>query len=270
MLEEPMEETISLQEIFGILKKRFSLILIMTILGTVIAGVVTFFVITPKYSSEAQLIVTLPQNEQANTNANDVNANLMMLNTYKDLIKGNAVLSAVKEKAAEENNFKGTVGDLEGMITVTQSQNSQMFSIVATSTNAYEAESLANTTATVFQEKVKEILTVDKISVISEASVNLNPVSPNKKLNLAIGFVLGAMIGVGLSFLLEFLDKTVKDERFITEELGFMLLGSVPEMSNKELNAKLKSAPKKATTTSSNTPAETGEKEISRRSRSRV
>lgn len=232
-----MEETISLQEIFGILKKRLGLILITTILGTLIAGLLTFFVITPKYSSEAQLIVTLPQTEQ--TNVNDVNANLMMLNTYKDLIKSNAVLSEVQKRAAEEANFKGTVGTLSNMISVTQSQNSQMFSIVATSTNAYEAKDLANITATVFQEQVKQILTVDKISVISNASVNLTPISPNKKLNLAIGFVLGCMVGVGIAFLLEFLDKTVKDSRFVTEELGLMLLGSVPEMTNKELHAQI-------------------------------
>lgn len=232
-----MEETISLQEIFGILKKRLGLILITTLLGTLIAGFLTFFIITPKYSSEAQLIVTLPQTEQ--TTVNDVNANLMMLNTYKDLIKGNAVMSEVQKRAADEVNFKGSVGAVSSMISVTQSQNSQMFSIVATSTNAYEAKDLANITATVFQEQVKEILTVDKISVISDATVNLSPISPNKKLNLAIGFVLGFMVGVGIAFLLEFLDKTVKDSRFVTEELGLMLLGNVPEMTGKELSAKV-------------------------------
>lgn len=264
-----MEETISLQEIFGILKKRLPLIIITTVLGTLIAGFLTFFVITPKYSSEAQLIVTIPQTDQ--TSVNDVNANLMMLNTYKDLIKGNAVLSEVQKRAAEESNFEGSVGDLSEMISVTQSQNSQMFSIVATSTNAYEAESLANITATVFQEKVIEILTVDKISVISDAKVNLTPISPNKKLNLAIGLVLGLMIGVGIAFLIEFLDKTVKDERFITEELGLTLLGAVPEMNPKELAVKVKTTKTQAPKHSRpSTPAENGKTQTSRRSRSRV
>lgn len=123
-----MEETISLRDIFKILKKRVVLIFLTTIIGVLAAGFVTFFIITPKYSSEAQLIVTLTQSDTASVNANDVNANLLMLNTYKDLIKGNAVLTAVKERAASEKNFKGSVEELNGMISVSQSENSQMFS----------------------------------------------------------------------------------------------------------------------------------------------
>ena len=56
-------------------------------------------------------------------------------------------------------------------------------------------------------------------------------------LNLAIGVVLGGMIGVGLAFLLEFLDNTVKDEKFIVEELGWTSLGRIAEMSADELKS---------------------------------
>ena len=55
-------------------------------------------------------------------------------------------------------------------------------------------------------------MNVDKISIISGAVANTTPVSPNNKLNLVIGLVLGMMVGVGLAFLFELLDRTVKDE----------------------------------------------------------
>lgn len=263
-----MEETVSLQEIFQILKKRMGMIISLSLLGLLISGLFTFFVIKPKYTSEAQLIVTLPTNENQTASVNDVNANLMMLNTYKDLIKGNAVLNEVAKDAKKEVNFKGKASDLSQMISVNQSQNSQMFSIVATTENAYLSEALANITAKVFQEKVKEILTVDKISVISEGKVNLSPTSPNKKLNLAIGLVLGMMIGVGLAILLEFLDKTVKDTKYVTDTLGLTLLGTITALSDKEQNQHIKKmqqvmkeqmAPKKSEGTAT-----------TRRSRSRV
>ncbi len=232
-----MEETISLKEIFETLRKHLATIIISMFAGLAISGIVTFFILTPKYSSQAQLIVTLPQSDTANVN--DVNTNLQMINTYKDMIDA---------------------------ISINQSENSQMFSIQAISTNAVTAQQIANTTSQVFQENAKDVMNVDKISIISGAVANTTPVSPNNKLNLVIGLVLGMMVGVGLAFLFELLDRTVKDEKYVTDTLGFPILGTVPEMSAKELNAGIRkkgSAPARPKATNDKTAP-------SRRSRSRV
>ncbi|MBP2097207.1 YveK family protein [Enterococcus rivorum] len=232
-----MEETISLQEIFGILKKRIGLILISMFLGLGLTGLITFFVITPKYSSQAQLIVRLPQTETANVN--DINANLQMITTYKDLIKSDSVMGEVQQKMKNEFQTEMTVSSLRESIEVEQSQNSQMFSIVSTGTNGIVSQNIANQTALVFQEKAKDMLNVDKITIISDAVASGTPVSPNNKLNLMIGVLLGAMIGIGISFVLELFDKTIKDARFVEEELGLTILGVVPNMTVKELNTKI-------------------------------
>lgn len=232
-----MEETVSLQEIFGILKKRIWLILISMFLGIGLAGLVTFFVITPKYSSQAQLIVRLPQTESANVN--DINANLQMITTYKDLIKSDTVMNEVQQQMKHEFQTEITIAALRASIEVSQSQNSQMFSIISTGTNGIMAQNIANQTALVFQEKAKDMLSVDKITIISSAVTNSTPVSPNNNLNLLIGTLLGLMMGIGVAFVLELFDKTIKDDRFIEEELGFTVLGVVPNMTGKELNTKI-------------------------------
>jgi capsular polysaccharide biosynthesis protein len=92
-----------------------------------------------------------------------------------------------------------------------------------------------------------EILNVDNVAILSVAEPNLNPVSPNNTLNVLIGIVLGAMIGVGAAFLIEFLDNTVKDDRFIVEELGWTSLGRVSEMSADELKSDGRLAPNEET-----------------------
>lgn len=188
-----------------------------------------------------------------------------MINTYKDMITGDLVMSTVKDRLESEYDLDKTVSELKGAIQVQQSQNSQMFSIVATDTKPVDAEHIANTTAKVFQENAKDVLDVDKISIISNAQASMTPVSPNNKLNLAIGLVLGMMVGVGLAFLLELLDRTVKDSRFVAENLGFTILGSVPQMTDKEL---------KKTTNSiaavQNQDNSTTKQDKARRSRSRV
>ncbi|NBL00103.1 MAG: tyrosine protein kinase [Erysipelotrichia bacterium] len=235
-----MEEVVSLQEIALVLKKRMLLIFSMMILGVVALAGVTFFLITPKYGTDTQLVVQ--SNQETLTNANlqsDLTGNVMMVNTYKDLIKSDVVLDQVSLQLAKENGIQYTSNELNKMISVTQSQNSQMFSIRVISINAKEAMEIANKTAMIFKAKAVEILKVDKVSIISPAKLQTTPVSPNKKLNLLIGAVIGLILGVMIVFLLEFLDKTVKDTKFIENELELPILGEISVLSNKELQSSL-------------------------------
>ena len=235
-----MEEVVSLQEIALVLKKRMLLIFSMMILGVVALAGVTFFLITPKYGTDTQLVVQ--SNQETLTNANlqsDLTGNVMMVNTYKDLIKSDVVLDQVSLQLTKENGIQYTSNELNKMISVTQSQNSQMFSIRVISINAKEAMEIANKTAMIFKEKAVEILKVDKVSIISPAKLQTTPVSPNKKLNLLIGAVIGLILGVMIVFLLEFLDKTVKDTKFIENELELPILGEISVLSNKELQSSI-------------------------------
>ena len=235
-----MEEVVSLQEIALVLKKRVLLIFSMMILGVVALAGMTFFLITPKYGTDTQLVVQ--SNQETLTNANlqsDLTGNVMMVNTYKDLIKSDVVLDQVSLQLAKENGIQYTSNELNKMISVTQSQNSQMFSIRVISINAKEAMEIANKTAMIFKEKAVEILKVDKVSIISPAKLQTTPVSPNKKLNLLIGAVIGLILGVMIVFLLEFLDKTVKDTKFIENELELPILGEISVLSNKELQSSI-------------------------------
>ncbi|TLG80936.1 YveK family protein [Vagococcus zengguangii] len=235
-----MEETISLQEIFRILKKRLALILSVFFVMLGMTSIVTFFMMDRQYSSSVQLIAKLPTVEGQNSNINDVNFNLQMINTYKDFINSNVVLEEVQTVLEDEINYTGDIAQIRSMMSVEQNTNSQMFSIKATTDNPELAQLTANTVSEVFQEKSVDLLSIDKVSIMSKAPLNTNPVSPNTKLNLLIGAVLGLMLGAGLALLLELLDKTVKDQRFIEEAVGMPILGIVPEMTDKELNAKVK------------------------------
>lgn len=75
----------------------------------------------------------------------------------------------------------------------------------------------------------------DNVSIISEAKPNLTPVSPKKNLNVLIGLVLGVLLGVGIAFVRELMDKTVKEESFLTQELGLTSLGIVNNIADKDL-----------------------------------
>ncbi|MFQ9627607.1 MAG: YveK family protein [Enterococcus avium] len=129
-----MEETLRLEDLVQILKKKAAWIVLTTVAGIGLAAGMTFFLITPKYDSTAQLIAQNQEAEGSSGNLqNDINGNVLMINTYKDMIKSDLVIDAVQKKLQDEYQYVYSNSGLKNSLEVEQAQNSQMFQITATS-----------------------------------------------------------------------------------------------------------------------------------------
>lgn len=229
-----MEEEISLVELLSILKKRIGLIINSVLIGILLTSIYTFFIATPQYSSTTDLIVNRGQADQSSViERTEIDTNLQLINTYSDIITRPVILDHV----LEELDMDLSSSELAERITITNENDSQMFTVTVTDNNPYDAATIANTTATVFQDQMPEILSVDNVAILSVAEPSGNPDSPNNTLNILIGIGLGLVVGIGTAVLIEFLDNTVKDDRFIVDELGWTSLGRVSEMSPDELKS---------------------------------
>ena len=78
-----------------------------------------------------------------------------------------------------------------------------------------------------FQEEIQILMNIDNVNILSPAIhvKNQSPIKPDPILNMAIAAVIGMMLGVGITFLLEYLDTTIKTEQDIEELLGLPILG---------------------------------------------
>ena len=83
---------------------------------------------------------------------------------------------------------------------------------------------------TLVSERLGEIQT-SNISIIDKAVTPLSPISPKKKLSLILAFIVGLVGGVGLCFVLEYLDNTVKGPEDLERLAKLPSLGVVPYLS---------------------------------------
>lgn len=74
------------------------------------------------------------------------------------------------------------------------------------------------------ETKIAEASVVGNSYIVDEAKIPLNPSSPNKKLTLAIGGVLGIFLGVLIIFIVEYADKTIRSE----EEIERLVHNKIP------------------------------------------
>jgi capsular polysaccharide biosynthesis protein len=225
-----MEETISLRELMDTLKKRMQLILLITLTAILVSGGVSFFLLTPVYQSSTQLLVNQSKSDQPVINQGEIQANLQLMKTYNVIIKSPTIL----EKVVSDLNLDMTTAQLNEKITVGSESDSQVINLSVQDTDPQKAAEIANKTASVFQNEIPNIMNVDNVSILAKAEVGetQSPIKPKPVLNIAIAAVVGLMIGVGLAFLLEFLDNTVKTEQEVEKLLGVPVLGSITRIED--------------------------------------
>ncbi|MGG1397359.1 Wzz/FepE/Etk N-terminal domain-containing protein [Bacillus salipaludis] len=228
-----MEETISLQELLQTLRKRLRLILSIAFIAVLISGVVSYFFLTPIYQASTQLLVNQSKNKDNLYNSNEVQTNLQLINTYNVIIKSPAILDLV----IKDLDLKMTANELTQKITVQNETNSQVVNVSVQDTNPIMAAKIANKTAATFQKEIVKIMSVDNVSILAKAAVaeNPSPIKPRPLLNVAIALVVGLMVGVGLAFLLEYFDNTVKAEQDIEKLVGLPVLGVIATMDESRL-----------------------------------
>ncbi|HDR6300409.1 YveK family protein [Bacillus cereus] len=231
-----MEETISLKELFHILKKRLAMILVIAFGAAIVSAIISFFFMTPIYQSSTQILVNQKKQEGAAIQYNEVQTNIQLTNTYKVIIKSPVILDQVKENLG----LNITTQELNKKIEVANEKDSQVVAVTAQDKDPKLARDIANTTAEVFKGEVAKIMSVDNVTVLSKAELSeeLSPIKPRPMLNVAIAFVVGLMASVGLAFLLEYLDNTVKKEEDVENLLGLPVLGIVARMDEETTNVK--------------------------------
>ena len=235
MESEKNTNVIDLQHLWKLFVQHVRMILIWTVgLGVIAWGIATF-VIPAKYTATTQILVNQRNSNDNNGQAyNNQQADIQMINTYKDIITNQVILKSASKQLANPSGsqraYALSVAKLKGSLTVSTQTNSQVFSLSAEAGNPTEAKVIANTVAKVFKKQIRSMMNVNNVTIVSEATTPTSQSFPNKNLFALAGLVLGFLISYVYVLIRDLTDTTVRDNDFMTNELGLTNLGQVGEI----------------------------------------
>ncbi|WP_354680019.1 Wzz/FepE/Etk N-terminal domain-containing protein [Macrococcoides caseolyticum] len=224
-----MEEVIDISKVLNLLKRNWKFIVSLSLLGALLAATISFFLIKPTYSASTQILVNSSgEKSQLELQANQTD--LQLINTYSEIIKSPVILDKVAD------NLKVS-DDLASKISVSNSTQSKVITIAATSKNYKDAAKIVNETARVFSKEVGKIMKTDNVTVLTKADEDLkpSPVKPKPLINTLIGLILGLLLALAITLLNNMLDKRIKTEEEVKEILDLPVFGTIPHFDEKTL-----------------------------------
>lgn len=211
-----------------------------------IIGIYSNYFIKPQYEASAKLIVNDFKGSSSllpSIDVGSINSTIGLIKTYKEILRTPRMMKKVVKQYPD---LGVTYGELIGKVSVSSVNETQVMSISVRDDSYAQAAKIANAIAIVFQKSVPELMKVDNVSVLDQADPKEHhgQVSPNPNMNIAVTFMLALMLGVGITFLLDYLDDTIKTEEDIEALLQVPVLSSIPKFEERDSLERISAPPK--------------------------
>jgi len=219
---------LSADQLLLVLWKRKWTFLVTLVL--VVAGAAAITATMSKvYEASSYLLVASVRTAGSDFEATQTNQ--VLSKTYAELLQTRNTAEAVAERLP----FAVQVTELQGVVEVQPITQSQLIRIRAEAGSADKAQTIANTFAETFVDRVDSLDPAGegsvRITLAEPAVLEPSPIRPRPKLYLALGIMLGFLAAAGASLLRNRLDQRVEIGADTIDVLGIPVLGRIPRGS---------------------------------------
>ncbi len=233
------EEYIDLLKLVKVLWRKALVIILVALLTTSLAFVVTAFLIKPTYEATVSFFVNNSSMsiDASNPNVNysytagELSASNTLVTTYIYILNSRTTLEDVIEKA----NVPYTYDKLAKMVEAKAVTGTAAFDVTVTSESPTEAERIANTISAVLLERISEIVDGSNVRIVDNAIVPAHRAGPSYTKNLLIGFAIGAVLASGIIIVRFMIDEGNDEVIHSSDELrqiypDIKVLAMIPDM----------------------------------------
>ena len=241
-----MKKDLSLKEIGLLLWNNIAILLIVTIVGGIIGFAYSHFTLNPYYVANTTLIVNSinkqPTAQNGDTSSQPVstqqqqqittaeqNSASTLLATYSVIVKSQSLCAEVSARLADQGLYY-SAGGLQGMISVTQVDETQVMRITVRGGNAKDVAVIANTFSATAVELLPEKIIGGHVVPLDAATKPSAPAGPNKTIYIVEGMLICACLAFAVIFLIYMLDTKIKNEDDLHQMCNIPVIGTIPHV----------------------------------------
>ena len=223
-----MTKQITIGDLLKMFLSHIKLIIIITLLGVVLSFVYVSYMVTPTYTTSALILVQNGnsfESDLGNTtnsangekvNMNDINSSVMLANTCSTLFTVDPTMKSIISGAN---------------VSISVIEDSYFLRITSSSSDPHTAANIANLVANTAPEVFKKYFgDGGKVDTVDVASVPSAPSSPNKPKFVLIGFLVGLVLSLVISFLLEIVDTTIKSDDDLYKQYNIPVFAEIVDL----------------------------------------
>lgn len=241
--EDGEQDVLSLKDLISVVRRRSWVIALAAIVVTAVALGYSLMQ-TPQYEASSRVLLvvqkvigdaeTAPDSpEQVEQAPDSLQGDAQTIELYAQTMAQALPNTRIAENVVRELNLAMSPSDLLDGLSVESIPETSLVEIVYTDSDPERARDVANAVAEAATEETVPVDQLAKNSLTTvtweEAQTPASPVAPQPMRNALIGLVAGIMLGVGLAFLLEYLDDGVRSPGEAERVSGLPAVGVIPE-----------------------------------------
>ncbi|QZY47742.1 tyrosine-protein kinase domain-containing protein [Mycolicibacterium austroafricanum] len=220
----------NLQDFLKLLRARWITVCVTVLVGALGAIAITLLT-TPLYEASTRLFVSTTAGSSVSEIYQGNRFSQERVISYSELLMGQTLAQRTIDKLGLDMDAE----ELQENVKASAKLDTVLINVDVLDPSPVRARDIANTLSDEFVAMVRELETPEngaapdaRVIVEQRASIPDEPIIPKTARNIAIGLLLGALLGTGFAILRDMLDNTVKDREVLEEITGAGIVGSVP------------------------------------------
>ena len=231
-----MEKTkeLNIQELFYAMINRIWLIVLSSVILAILVYIYSSNFITPRYRASVTLYVNNTVQDTSEISSSDLATAQRLVDTYVAILAQYSTLEKVADRVEHETGKRISPESIGNSMDAAAINETEVFTITVTHTNAKMAMSIANAIADEAPGVIESIVVGSSAKIVNRARMPKAPYAPNNTRNAIYGAIAGALLAIAYVVLWILTDVRINSEEDLAVISPAPVLGLIPNFDTDE------------------------------------